>query len=90
MPRSTPGNAAGLTTAVLRAIQRRGAIRDILYWPGRVETAVKSATAKRYGTLYLRQRVRVDCLPPGLNKKLELSHACSERLLGYTALALAE
>ena len=35
-------------------------------------------------------RLRLDVLPPGLNKIIEHSHAYSEPLLGLTALALAD
>jgi len=35
-------------------------------------------------------RLRVETMPPGLNKVIENSHAYSEPLLGLTALALAE
>ena len=35
------------------------------------------------------KRLRVEVLPPGLNKMIEGSHAYSEPLLGYVGLSLA-
>ena len=36
------------------------------------------------------RRVRIDLLPPGLNRAIEGSHPLCEPLLGYSAIALAE
>ena len=36
------------------------------------------------------KRLRVELMPPGLNRLIENSHAYSEPLLGFTSLALAE
>ena len=38
----------------------------------------------------MEKRLRLEVLPPGLNKIIENSHAYSEPLLGLVSLALAE
>ncbi len=53
------GFVPGAQFYTLRSIQRE-AIADILWWPGMKAGTERSPMAKRFGTLYLRQQIRLD------------------------------